>query len=605
MQLADRTAARRRVAAGLVVAATLAVVACSHRRGAGPPGGGGGGGGGNPDVPAAPAALRLGPHPDGPPRYQLEWAAATAVALDHFTVYQALAPIPAPDAGAALPPVDPGSRTLAVDLPTDSGQRYFRIEAVSVDGETSDLSAELVVDTAGRLAYAARPAATAAHVDLFALVPGSTDAPTNLSNLPATAAIAEFAVAPDGRSAAFVADRDAPTVRELFVAALDAGTPAVKVSGTMAIGGGVLPGTRFSPDGRTIAFAADRQTAGTAELWIAPVDGSAAPQKRSGAMTQGGSLAIASRAEIAWAPDGRHLAYLADQRFDGALELFVAPTDGSAAAIAASGQLVPTASLIQFAWSPDGSTLAFTADRRTDGVFELFTVPADGSAEPTVRSGAQLANADVFALAWSPDGNEIAFVSTRRSSSLLEVYVASADGTGEPIALDATLPSFAGATRFLWSPDGTRIAFACDRAVDGQFELYVADHVGVTAAVKVSGAMTLRGDVAEFAWSPDGTALAFRADRIVDDRFELFVTAPGFVGEPGARSGAMPANGDLLDFAWSPAGDRIGFRADLVVDQQFEQYVVARDGTGGPVPLGTAGSTETTPAAAWALLGRR
>jgi dipeptidyl aminopeptidase/acylaminoacyl peptidase len=69
---------------------------------------------------------------------------------------------------------------------------------------------------------------------------------------------------------------------------------------------------RFSPDGRTLAFrsnrTAGRATSSASELWLVPVDGSAAPQ-----------LLVAAVGAIrmhAWSPDGRFIAYLGHHRGD-------------------------------------------------------------------------------------------------------------------------------------------------------------------------------------------------------------------------------------------------------------------------------------------------
>jgi hypothetical protein len=71
--------------------------------------------------------------------------------------------------------------------------------------------------------------------------------------------------------------------------------------------------------------------------------------------------------------------YVADQRTDETIELLAAPLDGSSPARVLNGPLVPggdvrSLDLLQapFALSPDGRRVAYLADQRTDEVFELF-----------------------------------------------------------------------------------------------------------------------------------------------------------------------------------------------------------------------------------------
>jgi dipeptidyl aminopeptidase/acylaminoacyl peptidase len=245
---------------------------------------------------------------------------------------------------------------------------------------------------------------------------------------------------------------------------------------------------RVSPDGKTCAYVVttiDREESKyTSAIWIVSTDGSAPGR----AFTYGTKRDSTPR----WAPDGGRLAFVSNREQDApsgapkngkAGQLYVIPVEGGEAV-----KLTDVKESVEdVAWSPDGRHIAFTArvrdpaydeeeDRKRaprkitrlkykldsvgwtfDRPKHVFVVPADGSGEPRQITSGDYQHA---APAWSPDGKRIAFASARHRDwdidlGANDIYVVGANG-GRPRKLTATNGSCGAPS---WSPDGRRIAY--------------------------------------------------------------------------------------------------------------------------------------------------
>ncbi|NTU52031.1 MAG: hypothetical protein HGA94_06310, partial [Candidatus Aminicenantes bacterium] len=141
-----------------------------------------------------------------------------------------------------------------------------------------------------------------------------------------------FEIAPDGKRALFGGRGDVFTVpakhgntRNLTA------TPGIHERAS-----------KWSPDGRTIAFISDRS--GTEEVWLIDQDGAGAPRQ----LTTGGDT---YKYDLFWSPDGTKIAWN-----DKMLRLSfvdVASKAVTVTAVAEAGEIV------QFAWSPDSRWIAY------------------------------------------------------------------------------------------------------------------------------------------------------------------------------------------------------------------------------------------------------
>src|SRR5262249_3552913 len=141
-----------------------------------------------------------------------------------------------------------------------------------------------------------------------------------------------YAISPDSTRVVYLADEERNNRYELYSVPLDGGAPPIKLNATLPTGGNVEDGFDspflISPDSTRVVYRADQAVNDRFVLLSVPLDGSAPPVTISGAMITAGDVDFAP---FALTSDGTRVVYMADAHVDGAPELFVTPIDGSAA----------------------------------------------------------------------------------------------------------------------------------------------------------------------------------------------------------------------------------------------------------------------------------
>ncbi|HEV2357477.1 MAG TPA: S9 family peptidase [bacterium] len=304
-------------------------------------------------------------------------------------------------------------------------------------------------------------------------------------DLAAIVTVSDAQISPDGRAVAFVRTETDLTADEyrstIWLAGTDGGGPVQMTRGPRR---DTAP--RWAPDGRTIAFLSDRD--GTGQLYLLPLSGG--EPRRVTALPYGAGAAV-------WAPDGTRIAFRAaadaspepaepsangphrprvvtraqykgdgfGYTFDRRHQLFVLRLpDGGVAQLTRDD-----AEHAGPAWSPDGRRLAFVRARAAAGDYSLFDVwsmDADGGGPRQLTS--EIGRA--VAPAWSPDGEWIACFGNDEQEG----------GFGDPVARVWLVPSAGGPPRRLtagydraavllrpheitlppvWSSDGRSVTF--------------------------------------------------------------------------------------------------------------------------------------------------
>lgn len=393
------------------------------------------------------------------------------------------------------------------------------------------------------------------------------------------------------------------------------------------------PGVEYlgalSPDGQHLAFAwwhgrgvgaLHLRRLGTPAPGATPA-APAGPAASTSALSQG----LGDVMSVAWAPDGRSLAFTTLR--DGSRctlwlqALPVAPTDAQRPPPRELAACAPLATPV-LAWAPTSSPrtrtvdepvppIVFSAER--EGAGGLFAIHPDGSGLRRLTTSAPLAMADQQP-SWSSDGRALVFVredpadGTRdfyewraghevKRLSQLKLYtvhgLTHAHGAaGEGADGDLIFSSTRQDTRMLlrWERRSGRVlplgleGSAPSRAADGSL-VYALSRTHVSIARQAfhnSPVRVIQGVASDRAPRPDpsGTWLAFVSRRTGST--ELWLAA-----SDGSNARALTALGGVVGTpAWSPKGDRLAFIGSCGPGRRIGLCLLALDGS-EPRPLAT------------------
>ncbi len=287
---------------------------------------------------------------------------------------------------------------------------------------------------------------------------------------------AQPSLSPDGRSVAFVSNRDGRY--DIYVGLVSGGS-LVRVTSDPNL----EARPRWSPDGAKIAYARLNDS-GFFDIWIVPALGGTPRRILTGA------------SDPSWSPDGGTLAYMniAD-RF-----IWLADSNGGNRRPITKKPLDPFIYHNQPAFSRDGRRIAFL--RRGDGPYAELAIADLGSG--TIR---QLTDDGASALspAWSSDDRFIYFGSSRGGA--VNIWRMPVQG-GEPEQLTAGQGEDA---ELDLSADGRRIVFSSYRTNTNIAELPVGSQ-DRQLALKWLTTDSARGESGP-AYSPDGRRIAYFSNR--------------------------------------------------------------------------------------------
>ena len=254
---------------------------------------------------------------------------------------------------------------------------------------------------------------------------------------------------------------------------------------------------------------------------------------------------VAAACDDPTSPGGREGVIAFDSFREGEdLGFYVMPARGGRATRLALPQ---TAIGQAIAWAPDGRRIAFVArvSNGTRSVNQIFIANADGTGSRQVTTASEN---DATFPAWSPDGNTLAYFDN--GVGAWGINLVGTDGSA-PTRIASTTRVALG--RPTWSPLGAELAFVGRRDTPESQGLYIIRTDGSDLRP-----VTINGSVSAPAWSPNGTVIAYVED--IDDAADtrrIALIQPDGTN----RRFLTDSGGFHTGPSWSPAGDAIAFQS--------------------------------------------
>jgi len=338
------------------------------------------------------------------------------------------------------------SSTVLVYTSDDNLDGKHNLYAVSADGRHLNLSHELGEDHhVGEFALSPDERQVAFLADgMLHTVPADNDSPVPISLQ--LEQVLEFVWAPDGTRIAYSAKTSSAQV---FIVDPN-GANHANLSGTV---GEVLTRIRWSPDGSWLSYISDK--AGVGALYLVRPDGSE-EVKISNSAAPTGTFRFP---HYAWAPRANEIAFGDDASIESLSELWVS-TDG-APAVQVSTETGTTGSIgpdSWWAWSADGIMLAYKRQDAQTGEPALF-VSSKGGGDARRVSGVLHS---VSSFVWCGDARLV-----YRDDDTL--YATDLYGNVVELAVEPVI------RRVQCSPDGSLVGFLASDSLIGPFSLIVAD----------------------------------------------------------------------------------------------------------------------------------
>ncbi len=277
-------------------------------------------------------------------------------------------------------------------------------------------------------------------------------------------------LSPDGRTLAFAAEYDGRT--DLFVLG-EKGWP-VQVTADRAMSGGNYA---WSPDGAGFVF-----TASDGKLWLCPAHGGS-PRRLT--------LREGRHQTPRYSPDGRFVSFICDRGDE--IDVVVVSVDGTWQRVLNRATDFP----MDPSWSPDGTRVVWHAYPNNQMPWDessLVVADVEGGEPRTIAQASRTAYANAR---FSPDGSRIVCVCDH--SGALNVTEFSADGADRHLLHEDRWEHGEPA----YSPDGQTIVFT--RNVDGDYTLWAVESGGGNVRPLTDDP----GRAGSPSWTPDGQTVVY------------------------------------------------------------------------------------------------
>jgi TolB protein len=194
---------------------------------------------------------------------------------------------------------------------------------------------------------------------------------------------------------------------------------------------------------------------------------------------------IARSQNIAWSPDGKHIAFDYNRDHPKTFDIFIMDADGKNVV-----NLTGSGGSVHPVWSHDGKQIGFSSAQ--DASTYACIINADGSQKKCLPHEQGIYQS--FS-SWSPTDKQIAYISQGKNSKVLNI--SAVDGSDQ-YSIAEDIPTSA----VIWSPEGNQVILTSQQGLN--VDIYIADADGANL-------LRLPVDSARYTtpmWSPDGNYIA-------------------------------------------------------------------------------------------------
>jgi Tol biopolymer transport system component len=290
-------------------------------------------------------------------------------------------------------------------------------------------------------------------------------------------------ISPDGQALA-VARADVAGQGGLWIASPPGAEPKAYAQAPFAKRTFIVADIHFSPDGKKIGVSMITGERGP-EFWVLPF-----PRGQPTALHFLSNLA--NLHEFTWMPDSRRAIVAVELAMRNRGQIWMADTERDRLRPLSISVASPTNPSV----SPDGRVLAFSADQSD---FDLIEIPLHGGPTRSVLATA----ANEHSAVWHPSDDAFAYVTDRNGGDEIWVHMR---GSDRPVVTERDFNS--GRTFYLegpaFSPDGQHIAFT-RRVWGGTTSIWISPVAG-GPAVRLRA---LKNSHRSPNWSPDGDWITY------------------------------------------------------------------------------------------------
>lgn len=238
-----------------------------------------------------------------------------------------------------------------------------------------------------------------------------------------------------------------------------------------------------------------------------------------------------------FSPDGRQIAYAAQRPGSAAWNIFVEEIGSRK-----PRRLTDTSDQnLGPAWSPDGRTIAFIRRESTMVGGSLMIAPVTGG-PPTKLADLDCRDFWGLAVDWSPDGSRIAFAARAEANSPIQIGLFDVASAQSRWLTNPEL-GIIGDTQPVFSPDGSSLAFVRQRGYSSGWNVFKLKlKPNFTADGDPRRLTRFERAATSPQWSPNGKSLFFIGERDAGQE-GIWETSPDGQGEPELiwrSTGAMP-----------------------------------------------------------------